>query len=112
LDELILAAPGLQNGGFAALQDEQGIALFALLEKELVPGNCHDRAKCEQELQNVRAYPTKEGHPLQQFGPRILHGALHNSEIGIVMLARLAFGYTSAHSKRGQAYQANLLAKS
>ena len=78
LEEVVLSAPGFQHGGFARFKDEHRIALVVLAEKELVRRDRHDRAQAEQELEDVCPDSAKDGHSLQEFDPRFLHGALQS----------------------------------
>jgi hypothetical protein len=39
LEEVILAVPGFQHGGFACLKDEERVTLVVFAEKELISRN-------------------------------------------------------------------------
>jgi hypothetical protein len=43
-------------------------------EKELVRRDGHDRTHAEQELEHVGPDSAENGHALQEFNPRFLHG--------------------------------------
>jgi hypothetical protein len=48
--------------------------LVVFAEKELVRRDGHDRAQAEQELEDVGPDSAENGHALQEFDPRFLHG--------------------------------------
>jgi hypothetical protein len=48
--------------------------LVVFAEKELVLRDGHDRAQAEQELEDVGPDSAENGHALQEFDPRLLHG--------------------------------------
>ena len=78
LEEVILSAPGFQHGGFAHFKDEHRVALVVLAEKERVRTYRHDRTRGEQELEDLCPDSAEDGHSLQEFDPRFLHGALQS----------------------------------
>ena len=43
-------------------------------KEELVRRDGHDRAQAEQKLEDVGPDSTENGHVLQEFDPRLLHG--------------------------------------
>jgi hypothetical protein len=69
-----LSAPGFQHSDFARFEDEHRIGLVMFAEKELVRWNRNDWAQVEQELEDVGPDSTENGHVLQEFDPRLLHG--------------------------------------
>jgi hypothetical protein len=50
------------------------IGLVVLAEEELVRRNGNDRAQAEQEPEDIGPDSTENGHVLQEFDPRVLHG--------------------------------------
>jgi hypothetical protein len=58
--------------------------LVVFAEKELVRRDGHKRAQAEQKLEDVGPNPAENGHALQEFDPRLLHGG--TSGVGVIMI--------------------------
>ena len=68
------SATGFQHRGYARFENEHRIGLVVLAEKELARWNGDDWAQSEQEPEDVGPDSTENGHVLQEFDPRFLHG--------------------------------------
>ena len=60
--------------GYARFENEHRIGLVVLAEKELARRNGDDWAQSEQVLEDIGPDSTENGHVLQEFDPRFLHG--------------------------------------
>ena len=58
--------------------------MVVFAEKELVCRDGHDRAQAEQEVKDVGPDSAENGHALQEFDPRLLHG--DTSVVVIIMI--------------------------
>src|SRR5439155_5495575 len=73
-EEVLLSAPGFQHRDFARFEDKHRIGLVVFAEKVRVRRDGYDRAQAEQELEDVGPDSAENGHALQEFDPRLLHG--------------------------------------